>query len=401
MVKLKDIKCDEPQNRSVLRLIRRRKGITRVEIAEALQLSLSSVTKYANALVASGVIREIGCRDSTGGRKSVLLGVNPDFALAIGVDIGGSAAKFGVVRLDGSLVEEALYPPQYEKVPIRVMTFGDLQQHIETIIQRYGSERIQAIGIGISGLVDHQKGQVVFCPNLEGWDGVEVARLLQERFGLPVFLDTSARCTALAERWRVADHVLDDLIYITFGQASIAAGIIIDGKIYRGIGFAGEFGHIMSGDNGERCTCGNYGCLELYASLAMILEMTGKKILDFQGYSPLQQLIAESGGTQLTAAMMQQALAAGDKQCYEVIRQAGKRIGSALANVLNMFNPGQVILGGRVVELFPSILPIIQDTLRQLALVTIQRDLQLSLSKLDWHGAVIGAAYLAIDHFLE
>ncbi|MEA4890575.1 MAG: ROK family protein [Clostridiaceae bacterium] len=402
-----DINCYRDETtfkKNVLQIIRKLQPITRSDIAVKTGLSMTSVTKFTSALIADGIVSEQGTLESTGGRKSSLLGINPEYAYVIGIDLGGFSSKFGVVRMDGSIVEEWFIPTVDENImPITGMDITSLSEKIKSILAQYGPERILAICIGISGMVDHQLGKVIFCPNIAGWNNMMLADILQEEFNLPVFVDTSARCMALAEQYYGAGQDVPNQVFVSLGSYDIAAAIIIESQMFRGShGFAGEIGHVMSSDTGANCTCGNTDCLELSATLKMIKSEICGKVANFSGYSPLRQMMPEHfTADDLMPDMIAQAMEAGDKQCYEAINQAGVRVGTALANMLNILNPDLVILGGGVIENFPGMMDTIRETVRKRALVTIQQNLEIQKAALGWRGSITGSASLAIARFFN
>jgi N-acetylglucosamine repressor len=397
---------DTTLQKKALQTIFLKRQVSRGELTEILRLSLTSVTKFVTALLSDGVVIESGSKDSAIGRKSSLLSINPEYAYIIGVDIGGFAAKLAVVRLDGSIVDEwFIRPEDHDKVPVTNLDPKGLSERIGQIISQYGQDRFMAICVGISGMVDHSRGKVIFCPNLAGWNDVPLASILGDAHGLPVFIDTSARCMALAEQQYGSGIGFTDQIMVSLGNFDIAAALIVDSRLYRGNGgFAGEIGHVMSSGQGDRCTCGNFDCLELSATLKMITARIREKALTMLGYSPLLQFLPEDWRSRpdaLSPQIIQKAIEAGDKICYNEVMSAGKSTGIALANLLNILNPGLVILGGSVIEFFPGILDTIRSTIRERVLIPVQKNLEIRPARMDWHGAVAGSAVLAMMDFFS
>jgi N-acetylglucosamine repressor len=396
---------DATLKKSVLQLIKEKRSVTRGELTELTGLSVTSVTKFVSSLISEGIVVERGTTESTGGRKSLLLGINPEYAYIIGVDLGGYASKIGVIRMDGSIVEDRFIENVDENVvPIKGLDFEGLCGHIQNIFSKYGKDRFMAVCVGVSGMVDHMEGRIIFCPNIAGWDNTPLAENLKNKFGVPVFVDTSARCMALAEQHLGAGSGVPDQVFISLGSFDISAAIIIDSKLFRGsCGFSGEFGHVMSSSAGVQCTCGNNDCLELVATLKVIVERIHYLIHSFKGLSPVRQFIPEDFTLgDLTPEVISRAIEAGDKQCYQAIVEAGVSVGIALSNMLNILNPRLVVLGGGVVELFPDIMmDTIRDTVRKRALITVQRGLEIKKAGLGWKGSVIGSAMQAIGKFFE
>lgn len=403
MIDINRYNTDTTLKRRVLQVIYERGQVTRNELTEIIGLSITSVTKFVSSLISDGVVVESGALESTGGRKTTLLSINPEFAYILGVDIGGFAAKLAIVRMDGSIVEEWFIRAKSASVPVIPLAPAELTERIAGIFERYSKDRFLAICAGISGMVNHEQGRVIFCPNIGGWDNVLLGDLLYEKFGLPVFVDTSARCMALGEMQYGAGRGVGNQILVSLGNYDIASALIIDSKLYRGSsGFAGEIGHVMSSDRGERCTCGNYDCLELSATMFMIMAQINGKLSNYRGFSPLRQLLPDPYTvTDLTPKVIMQAIEEGDKLCYETVTTAGLNTGIALANLLNVLNPGLVVLGGSVIEFFPVIVDTIRNTIRERVLVTVQQNLDVRAAEMDWHGAVVGSAVLAMEEFYK
>lgn len=375
--------------------------ITRGELSEILDVSLISISKFVGALMTDGIVVECGSLESTGGRKTNLLGINAEYAYILGVDIGGYAAKLGVVRMDGTIAEEWFIRSTKENAPVKSVNPRTLSDFIKRIFEKYDKNKFMAICVGISGMVNHETGRTVFCPNFEGWDDIPLADILRENFSLPVFVDTSVRCMALAEQRYGAGIGTADQVFVSLGNNGIASALIIDSKLCRGgSGYAGEIGHVMSSDKGQRCTCGNYDCLELSATLMMIIERIAAEIKDSKAFSPLLRLLpSDWKKNDITPSLIRQAIDEGDKICYEIIETAGRHTGIALANLLNVLNPSLVILGGSVVEFFPIIIDTIRNTIRERVLVPIQQNLEVKPAQLDWRGAVSGSAIMALSEF--
>jgi len=401
MININRYNEDTTLKKKVLQIIYERGKVSRSELTEIMSLSITSVVKFVSVLIADGVVIESGTLESTGGRKTSLLSIDPEYAYILGIDIGGFSTKMGVVRMDGTMVEDWFIPTESREVPVIGMSCTEIIGKIGDIFTKYSKEHFMAICVGISGMVDSQKGKVIFCPNISGWDNVMLADILGSEFGLPVFVDTSARCMALAEQRFGVGRGVTDQIFISLGNFDISSAIIINSQIFRGsFGFAGEFGHVTSSTEGIRCTCGNYDCLELAATVKMIVMCISNEMQNIKGYSPLKQLLPDNVEERQMPALIVKAMEAGDKLCYETVMKAGKSVGIALSNLLNILNPELVVLGGGVVELFPVILDMIRETVRERALVTVQKNMEIRKSELGWQGAVMGSAILALmKHF--
>lgn len=394
---------DATPKKTVLKIIAREKAITRSDLMDMTGLSITSITKYVGSLMTEGIIVECGTLESTGGRKSTLLGINPEYAYVLGIDLGGYAAKFGVIRMDGSIKESFLIPTQAREAPAAGLDEEGLCAQIESILSRYDSGRFMAICVSVSGMVDHSRGRIIFCPNVAGWDGAALGDILSQRFHLPVFVDTSARAMALAEQRFGAGEDVPHQLFLSIGSYSVADALIINGQLFRGSrGFAGGMGHVSVPDAGDTlCTCGNRGCLENVATMKSMVWNLYDTLRAFNGLSIVKQYLPEEFlDDALTPDLINRAIAAGDKQCYQAVHRAGYNVGLVLANFLNIVNLDLVVLGGGFIDFFPTImLDAVKQAIREHALATVQNGLTIKPARLSWQGAVVGSALLAIDRF--
>ncbi len=376
------------------------KLISRNILSEVTGLSLPTIIKFISEFMSDGVVEEFAELESTGGRKPISLRISPDYAYVISVDIGTFSSKAGVLRINGEIVEKQIFPVKSHDIPTVGLSLDELYELIEEIISKYGKEKLLGIGIGISGMVDCRQGRIIFCPNISGWDNIPIVSLLNERFGVPVFLDTSPRCMALAEQWFGVGQDVENQIFASFGYGSIGSGIIIDSRLFRGgSDFAGELGHVQVVSNGFLCTCGNRGCIEGYVTLPMIIDKIKESVSENTGYSPIKFLVDDV--KDIDRDIVIKALEQGDKIVNGIIVRAGQYMGEALANMANLFNPDLIVLGGGVIESFPLLVSEVERTIKKKSLVTIQQNLTLKKSSLGWDAPIIGAAILVIQEFFS
>ena len=266
----------------------------------------------------------------------------------LGIDIGGTNLVVGSVAADGSAVHAVgTEPTQAEAgssdVVDRLVTLAE-----RTIAQTKrdvpGAE-IVGVGVGAPGPLDTKSGIVLLTPNL-GWVNLPLRRIIHDRLGLPAMLDNDANCAVLGEWWVGAARGSKNAIGLTIGTG-IGGGIILDGKLYHGASdVAGEIGHTTIDTEGRRCKCGNYGCLEAYASGPNI-AMRAREVLEAGAVSILPSQV---GGdlTRITAQTVYEAAAAGDELALEVVNDTAKFLAVGVANLLNVFNPEVVVVCGGV-----------------------------------------------------
>lgn len=379
---------------------RRGNFVTRNILSEETELSFATIIRFVTELLADGIIEEFDELESTGGRKPISLRINPNYAYVISVDIGTFSVKIAVVKMNGELIQKQIFPVKDNCVPTKGLSIDELCVKLEDIIAEYGDERLLGIGVGVSGMVNCKEGRIIFCPNIRGWDNILICSLLEEKFNVPVFLDTSPRCMALAEQWFGIGQNVNNQIFASFGYGSIGSGIIIESKLFRGSGdFAGELGHVQVVSEGFLCTCGNRGCIEGYVTLPMIVMAIQDAVNENIGFSPIKLMVDSTND--INKDIIVKALDEGDKIAGNIIAETGRFMGVALADMANLFNPDLIVLGGGVIESFPQLIDEVKRTIKKRSLVTIQRNLRIEKSALGLDASIIGGAILVLQEFFS
>ncbi|HTT69343.1 MAG TPA: ROK family protein [Gemmatimonadales bacterium] len=268
----------------------------------------------------------------------------------VGVDIGGTNIVVGTVAEDGSAVLGVGSAPTLpEEGPQAVV--GRIARLVQGSIaeaqKAAGIPRdgIVGVGIGSPGPLDRERGLVLLTPNL-GWRDLPLRDLVSEATGLPASLDNDANCAIYGEWWAGAARGSKYVVGLTIGTG-IGGGIVIDGKLYYGTsGVAGEVGHTTIDSTGRRCKCGNYGCLEAYASGPAIAA----RAVEGLEIGAESDLPARVGGdlARITAQTVYEAAKAGDEYALEIVRDTAKFLGAGVGNLVNIFNPDTVVIVGGV-----------------------------------------------------
>lgn len=277
--------------------------------------------------------------------------------LIVGVDLGGTWIRAGLCDREGHISRRF-------KVRTRP------QEGAEAVIERIKSairevllpNQVKAIGVGAPGPLDPWKGIIVRAPNLH-WKDVPLRDILEEEFSLSAYVGNDCSAAALAEQRFGVGREVKDLIYITVGTG-IGGGIIVDNRLLLGVqGFAGEVGHQTIDINGPRCNCGNIGCLEALAAGPAIACRAVEWIEG--GRETAIMGLVEGNLDQVTAEVVNEAAQAGDELAIEIIRQAGIYIGVGIVNLLHLFNPGMIIIGGGVSKAGDLLFEPIRATVRE------------------------------------
>ena len=259
-------------------------------------------------------------------------------AVTIGVDVGGTKIAAGVVDAEGRILERRQVPSEADEQDAIVAAIIDVTRQCLDAV-----EVSAAVGVGAAGLVDFDAGMVLWAPNLVYKD-LHLRSLLEQEVRLPVVVDNDANVAALAEAVHGAGQGSQHQVMVAVGTG-IGSGLILDGRIYRGAhGGAGELGHVIVVPDGPLCTCGNHGCWEAVASGRAIGRLARQRIEGGAG----ADLLAAAGGDMdaITGELVGEAAVAGSAFARDVLQEAGRFLGIGLANIVNMFDPELIVVGG-------------------------------------------------------
>jgi len=270
----------------------------------------------------------------------------------VGVDLGGTNIVAGALPDDGSEVIALRSEPTHadegaDAVIDRIVRIIDTV--IAETIAQTGATRSDIVGVGVGapGPLDRQRGIVVTTPNL-GWTNFPLRDVVSQRTGLPTRIDNDANCATLGEWWIGAAKGARNVVGMTIGTG-IGGGLILDGKLYHGSSdVAGEIGHATIDVTGRLCKCGNYGCLEAYASGPSIAARAREAVAGDE--ESLLRRMAHGDLEQLTAATVYEAAKLGDDTAIDVVRETARLLGAGIANLLNIFNPDVVVIAGGVTQ---------------------------------------------------
>lgn len=368
--------------------------LSRVQVGRATELSPATVTNVVAELLADNILLESGLIESDGGRPSTLLKINPEYGYFIGIDVGETLIQIGLFDLTLKKLNATHYPlslteNQQDQVVEHIVS------GVEDLLSLTGIEpnRIIGVGIGFPGLVDPEAGVSVFAPNW-GWHDVPIRSLLDERLGLPMLLDNGAKTMALAESMLGVGKGAGSLAVVLVGTG-IGAGIVSNGSIYRGASnYAGELGHTTIELDGYPCRCGSRGCLEAYAGVPAILRRYLELVPDSS--------IADERDQMKAIESLLVAARHGEIAACKVVSDTARYLGVGIANLINLYNPQQVALGGWAgLMLWPAIENELLETVERYALVQPLQRTNIGLCQLGHEAVTLGAATLALEAFLE
>jgi glucokinase len=254
-------------------------------------------------------------------------------------------------------------------------------------------KQLRGVGVGAPGAIDVSSGKVIFAPNLQ-WQDVPLKKALEKELGVPVSIENDANSAMLGVFETELESKPRDVVGIFIGTG-IGGGIIVDGKLYSGFnGTAGEIGHMVIEVGGPKCNCGNRGCFEALASRTAIFRKIHAAVKDGQ-----KTLLTDMLGPDLSnlrSGDLRKAIRKGDSVVEKVIEEAAEYTGIAVANLINIFNPQAVVLGGGVIDaLGDEMMAIIVETAEDYALNGTSKGIDIVASKTGDDAGIIGAAVLA------
>lgn len=383
-------------NQSILlNLIRVHAPVSRPQLAALSGLSQVTVIKITNNLIDRHLIIENEYAESTGGRRAGLLEIHPEGGFAIGLIPQQESLTAVILNLNSELV----YSKQWNITLCDNYTQGlDLiAQCVEELFRDSGipKEKIIGVGFGMSGLIDADRGYCIDS-RLMNWQNVEISRPLQDRLGVPVFLDNDVNCLTIYEKLFGQGQSYQHFLVVAIGR-HVGLGIVVNGVLYHGaFGGAGEFGHTAVTIAGRLCECGNRGCLETYISDSGIVKNYLEATLSTSSS-------LDTGIQELTAFEVVDRAKNGDDAAIAAFQRAGTLLGVALANLVNIFNPECIILSGPNTDasmlVGDLLLEPMQQALKQHTFSQMGKDLCLKVERLGFESWARGAGSLVLRHF--
>lgn len=283
----------------------------------------------------------------------------------IGVDFGGSFIRAGLFK-NRKLIRKYKRNTEVNKGKKKI-----IKNIIESIEKVKGADKIKAIGIGSPGPVDYKTGKILNPPNIKPLWGVNLKKIIENKFKVKVRVENDANCAALAE---AKIRNVKNLIFLTLGTG-LGSGIILNGKIYRGEGFASEIGHHSIDFNGHKCKCGNYGCLEAYVGSVSIVRIAKAKNLRTDPYE------------------IQERALKSERKYKEIFKEIGKYLGIGLANIANILDPELITIGGGMGKIGNLILKPAKKEMKKRLFVK-GKTLKIERSRLSEDASLIGASFL-------
>jgi predicted NBD/HSP70 family sugar kinase/biotin operon repressor len=369
---------------AVIDTLKQRGTASRAEIARFTGLSRTTVSSIVADLQATGLIVERRGEQGPpnapqGGRPPILLTLDPSAGAIVGIDFSHDDLRVAVADLSYEVLAERSEPFDVDNDAQGALAGAErlVREALEEAGVSFGT--VVGAGVALSAPLNRATGTLGSPAILPGWTGVHPARAMSERLGVTVHLDNDANLGALAEARFGAGRGVSDIAFVML-SSGVGAGLILDGQLYRGSGgTAGEIGHTIVDENGAICHCGNRGCLETQAATSALLEM-----------------LRPSHGPELTVAGLIELAQDGDAGCRRVLADAGRHVGVALANLVSLFNPRRVIVGGELAAAGDILMRPLSEAVERFAIPAAAREVDVVACELGERAEVLGALALAL-----
>ncbi len=317
---------------SVLNTVKNAGPVARTDIARITGLSPATVTAITYELIEDNLVFEKAAGDSSGGRRPILLALNPRGGYVVGIKLTEHEAIGALTDLEATVITRRTQPWEGSTPQVAVLVMSRLV-HALAAEKNVRKKQLLGVGVGLAGIIDAEHGILRSTPYFD-WSDLPLRDMLQASLKLPVYIDNDVNTFTLAEKWFGSGQGIDDFLTVTIGRG-VGMGIVVNGQLYRGVGGgAGELGHTVVDPLGPLCSCGKRGCLEAYIGDQALIQSAQKIGRHGDWPSPLD------------AQALVDLAASGEPSAQQVLAEAGEKLGIALANLINLFNPQLIIVGG-------------------------------------------------------
>ncbi|MGQ9472895.1 MAG: ROK family protein [Candidatus Caldatribacteriaceae bacterium] len=385
------------KNRSlVLRLLKKKGLLSRIELARITGLTQPTITNIVNELLSANLLKEVGVSDTPAGRKPILLAVNEQAFYIVAIRFTRRGFSVALTDLGPNILFRRDSP--YSILENTDLALLELQKEFIHVLE-YATQSLSLIlGIGVSapGPVDTESCTILAHPTFLRYRNLDLRKYLFE-YDLPIFMMNDAHAACLHETWSGEAKEVENIVYFMVGEG-VGTGVLIDGKIYQGVNQkGGEIGHTSVNIFGPRCVCGNYGCLELYCSTANVVEKA-REIAWFGGNSRLRDILEKE--EKLEFHHLLAAAREGDATSLQLFQQLGQYIGIGVVHLVNLYDPEMVIIGGQAALARDFIEGPIRQMVEERLLYKGYVTPKIHYSSWGDDVTLLGSATIVLDHFL-
>lgn len=380
----------------VINVIKNNEPISRNQLAKVIGLTPPAITGIVKELLECGLIEEIGLGKSEGGRRPMKLRFNRTAGYVIGIEVMSGEAIVSIADLKSA--------PQVafaEELSMKDTCGGikALTEIIQKTMAIHNDKRFLGVGVAFPGLLDVKNGTVRRSINLGShWNGFPLKDVLESKIGLPVFIENNSNASVLTERCYGGTEC-KDMVYVNLGEG-ISAGIILGDRILQGFhGYAGEIGHIVLDEGGPLCNCGNRGCLEAICAIPALLTKVMAELPLVPDSDRLKKAWHKEG--QISFTQIVDAANAEAGYARELLTQVGKKIGLAVADIINLYNPELIFIGGKMAAAHSSFIDAIKGAVKMHAFPEIAAETTIERSRYGENSASFGACALILNKLLQ
>ncbi len=380
--------------KNILRTSIEKGSISIAEYSRVLGVSIPTVTKVIADMIEQGLIQDEGKVDTKGGRRPNVYGLNPLAGYFVGVDIARHHFHIAICDFKGEVIR---FVQDIEFVlEANADSFKRVCRRIKDEVAATGIawDSVRACGVSLTGRVNPEKGySLTYFVN----DELPIKDQFEQQLGVPVNIENDSRAMAFGEYMNLGAKADPNMIFVNMGWG-LGMGLILDGKLYYGkSGFSGEIGHFPYLNNDVICRCGKTGCLETGASGWALHKIILQKISEGKS-SPLAEIYKKNGSIELKEIL--DAMDHEDILAIEAMESVGSTLGRALAGLINIFNPGLVVIGGRLIVGGDYLMLPIKSAVNKHSLTKVAADTKFRFSKLDRRAASVGDCLLARSKYL-
>ena len=374
-------KVGEKNEYFIYRLIQKNAPITRKNLGKLSPYSIATVSNHVKSLLDSELLVEKEKGMSSGGRKPGLLKINKNKKYIISINFEINQAVINIFNLAfGILARHVVQEFPFATSP---KSLSAVVEQLRSLMQEHALkiDDIMGIGLSVPGLVERDRGELIFAPNL-GWSQMEIVDYFSKRFSdIEIYLENEAKAAAIAEK-EFSYPAVENLVYVSVNEG-IGCGIIVGGELIRGVsGNAGEFGHMIITDDGYYCHCGNNGCWETMASENFIVKR-------WQERSKAKE--------ETLPDKVYEEIRSGDDLALEIAARAGSNLGIGIANIINSLNPQLIVVGGGITRIKDYIKEHVQEKTNKNSLIHIKDETVVEFSSLGKKASNLGMAVITFD----
>lgn len=366
--------------RSIINFLRQQ-PMSRADLSRRTGLTRAAISVLIDTLLGEGIVIEDQLVTGKVGRTSVTIKLNPEKYRILSINIARDICSVGLCDFSGDILMVEKFP-QKKGVPAIQMLNCLCQKAFDFLKEDGGVDRLLGVGITAPGSLDSMNGTILKPSNFEDWHQIEIASYFKERFACPVYIENNAQALAMAERYYGAG-VREESFLELIVDTGVGGGLILNGKPYKGIhGYCGEIGHTTVNLDGERCSCGNHGCLELYAAIPNVLRSAMEKDNSLTSWEKIMDAYEE-----------------GAADAVWVVERECRLLAASLTTMMNLLDVGVVFVSGELLYKGAFIFPYMEQLMKDQMLGHRERAIRICPSGLPKESAIIAGTNLVLEQY--